>query len=128
MESAKKRVVAVLNDLMFTVKIQEAAKRAGVDAVFVKSQADALDRAKEDPAVMILDLNHTGAEPLQLISILKGSAETKDIPLVGYVSHVQVDLRQAAQEVGCDVVVARSAFVQHLPELLGRFAESSEAS
>lgn len=32
----------------------------------------------------------------------------------------------AAHDAGCDVVVARSAFVQNLPELLGRFAGVSE--
>lgn len=111
---------------MFTVKIQEAAKRAGLELVFVKSQAEALARAGEDPPVIILDLNYKEAEPLQLISILKGSAKTSGIPLVGYVSHVQVDLRQAAKDAGCDVVVPRSAFVQNLPELLGRFAGVNE--
>ncbi|MBV8865848.1 MAG: hypothetical protein JO210_10685 [Acidobacteriaceae bacterium] len=126
MTSERKKAIAVLNDLMFTVKIQEAAKRARLDLVFVKSQGEALERAREDPALIIVDLNHTGAEPLQLISTLKGSAETSGIPLIGYVSHVQVDLRQAAQEAGCDVVVARSAFVQNLPELLTRFAGSGE--
>ncbi len=125
MESERKKALAVLNDLMFTVKIQEAAKRAGLDLVFVKSKGDALDRAKEDPAVIILDLNHAAAEPLELISLLKANPGTSGIPLVGYVSHVQLDLRQAAGEAGCDVVVARSAFVQNLPELLGRFADES---
>ncbi len=126
MPSERKKAVAVLNDLMFTVKIQEAAKRAGLDVVFVKSEGDALALAEENPAVIILDLNHAGADPLQLISTLKGSDQTSGIPLVGYVSHVQVDLRKAAQDAGCDFVVARSAFVQNLPELLGRFAGVSE--
>ena len=36
------RAVAVVDDLMFTVKIHEAAKRAGVPIQFVKSQVDAL--------------------------------------------------------------------------------------
>ena len=94
--------------------------------MFVKSQGDALARAGEDPAVVILDLNYKEGEPLKLISILIGNAMTSGIPLLGYVSHVQVDLRQAAQDLGCDVVVARSAFVQNLPELLGRFAGRSE--
>ncbi len=125
MTTEKKKVVAVLSDLLFTVKIQEAAKRAGVDAVFVNLQADALRLAKEKPALMILDLNDAKAEPLRLIAELKGSEETKGIPLMGYVSHVQVEVRRAAQEAGCDVVVARSAFLQ---ALLGRFEGLSERS
>ncbi len=120
-----KRVVAVLNDLMFAVKIQEAAKRAGLEAVFVKSRKEAIDLAGGDPAALILDLNYAAAGPLELISALKGDEKTKKIPLLGYVAHVQVDVRQAAQTRGCDVVVARSAFVQNLPELLQRVTQTN---
>lgn len=121
-------VVAVLNDLLFTVKIQEAAKRVGLTPVFVQSQTDALRLAKEKPTVVILDLNYAAVEPLQLIAALKASDETRDVRLVGYVAHVQTDLRQAAAEAGCDVVVARSAFVQNLPALLGRGADQRAGS
>jgi len=126
MINPKNTVVAVLSDLMFTVKIQEAAKRAGMDAVFVQSRHDALAQAKLNPAVMILDLNSTGTDPLEIISILKTDDNTKEIELLGYVSHVQVDLKQAAQERGCDMVIARSAFSQNLPLILKRFAEVRE--
>ncbi|MDQ2711739.1 MAG: response regulator [Acidobacteriota bacterium] len=121
MANPGKKIVGVLSDLMFMVKIQETAKRAGVESVFVKSQAEALAQAKENPAVMILDLNYGASKPLELIAALKGNQATRDISLLGYVSHVQVDLRRAAEEKGCDVVVARSAFSQNLPELLSRF-------
>ena len=106
---------------MFTVKIQEAAKRAGMESVFVNSQKDALAQAKDNPAVIIFDLNHAAVEPLETIAKLKGDEETSKINLLGYVSHVQADLKKAAQEKGCDVVIARSAFSQNLPALLGRY-------
>ena len=123
MTNSKKKVVAVLSDLMFTVKIQEAAKRAGLDAVFVKAEADAISQAKQSPAVMILDLNTTALDSLELIEKLKASDETRQTPLVGYVSHVQADVKQAAQAKGCDVVMARSAFSQNLPLFLKRYAD-----
>jgi CheY-like chemotaxis protein len=126
MINPKNTVVAVLSDLMFTVKIQEGAKRAGMDAVFVQSRHDALAQAKLNPAVMILDLNSTGTDPLEIISILKADDKTKEIELLGYVSHVQVDLKQAAQDRGCDMVIARSAFSQNLPIILKRFAAVQE--
>src|ERR1700758_5632484 len=118
----KKRIVAVLNDLMFTVKIQEAAKQAGLETVFVKSQQHALDQAKEKPAVIILDLNYAEAAPLETIEKLKSDEESSQVFLLGYVSHVQADLKQAAQERGCDTVIARSAFSQSLPRILSRYA------
>jgi CheY-like chemotaxis protein len=128
MKNSNKTVVAVLSDLMFTVKIQEACKRAGLDVMFVKARENAVARAKENPAVMIVDLNGTSVDALELIETLKGDPETRQIDLIGYVSHVQADLKQAAQEKGCDMVVARSAFSQNLPTILKRYADISTAA
>jgi len=128
MGNHNKRVVGVLSDLMFTVKIQEAAKRAGLEAVFVKSKQEALEQAKTKPAVIILDLNNTAADALEVIGELKGAEETRKIRLLGFVSHVQADLKQAAQQRGCDTVIARSAFSQNLPQILRRYAEGVTTS
>lgn len=122
LDNRKKKVVAVLSDLMFTVKIQEAAKQAGLEPVFVKSYDDALAQAKQKPALMILDLNDVATEPLDLIVTLKENDETCAIDLVGFVSHVQADLKKAALEKGCNLVIARSAFSQNLPTILRRYA------
>ena len=124
MGNSNKRVVGVLSDLMFMVKIQEAAKRAGLEPVFVKSKQEAMEQAREDPAVIIVDLNNSGLDALELISELKADEQTRKVRLVGFVSHVQADLKQAAQQKGCDLVVARSAFSQNLPGILGRYAEA----
>jgi CheY-like chemotaxis protein len=119
---ATKKVLAVVEDLFFTVKINEAAKRAGLSVAFVKSERDALDQAAEHPALIILDLNFAGVEPVQLIQKLKADPALQKISLLGYVSHVQGELKQAAQEAGCDMVLARSAFSQNLPQILKRHA------
>lgn len=117
-----KTIVAVLSDLIFTVKIQEAAKRVGLESVFVKTAAGAIEKAKENPVAMILDLNASGIDALQLIEQLKSDTATSGVSLLGYVSHVQADLKIAAQQKGCDLVVVRSAFSQNLPTLLKRYA------
>jgi hypothetical protein len=51
---------------------------------------------------------------------LKSDAETKTVRIIGFVSHVQGELKQKAHETGCDMVLARSAFSQNLPMLLKR--------
>lgn len=118
----QKRVVAVVSDLMFTVKIQEAAKRAGMEVVFVQTAQGALEQARQKPLVVIVDLNNATLDALGLISKLKGDPETSKISLLGYVSHVQADLKQAAQVKGCDLVIARSALSQNLAAILERYA------
>ncbi len=128
MTNSKKNVVAVLSDLMFTVKIQEAAKRAGMDVTFVQSREDALSKAKLNPAVLIIDLNGSTLDTLELIDTLKANPETAHLDLLAYVSHVQVDLKQAAQDKGCDMVIARSAFSQNLPTILKRYADAAHSA
>ncbi len=54
--------------------------------------------------------------------MLKSNSSTSGITLLAYVSHVQLDLRQAAQDKGCDMVIARSALSQNLPAILMRYA------
>ena len=115
-----RRVLAVLEDLFFTVKINEAARRAGLPVTFVKSEKDALDQAAADPAVVLIDLNCTCIDPLRLIRALKADPHLKKISVIGYVSHVQGERKQQAQEAGCDMVLARSAFSQNLPQILNR--------
>ena len=117
-----KKVLVVVNDLLFTVKISDAAKRAGLTPEFVQSEADVLDRAKQNPRLIIFDLNANTVEPLKLITALKSSAETKGISLIGYLSHIQGELKQQAHDAGADMVMARSAFSQNLQQILKRHA------
>jgi PleD family two-component response regulator len=117
----KKKILAVVEYLLFTVKISDAAKRAGLDVEFVKSERDVIDKVThEKPLLVILDLNFTAVQPLKLISKLKGDGEMKQISVIGYLSHVQGELKQQAQEAGANIVMARSAFSQNLPQILKR--------
>lgn len=120
----QRTVLAVLNDLMFTAKIQDAAKRAEIGVIFATTESDALGKARQNPALIILDLNTTALDAMQLIRKLKQDEELRGVHLVGFVSHVQTVLRQEAQNEGCDEVIARSAFSQNLPAILKRSAET----
>jgi PleD family two-component response regulator len=115
-----KRVLAVVNDLFFSVKLTEAAKRSGLALEFVKESQELMEKAGERPSLIIFDLNFDAVQPLKLISKLKAAPDTKGISLIGYLSHVQVELKQQAQEAGCDMVMARSAFSQNLPQIFKR--------
>jgi PleD family two-component response regulator len=124
MQKQPKRILAAVDDLFFTVKITDAAKRAGLQVEFVKTEKDLLDKAKTGPALIILDLNFNAIQPLKMVTRLKGSPELKPISVIGYLSHVQGELKQKAHETGCDMVMARSAFSQNLPQILKRHAGS----
>ncbi|MDP9425321.1 MAG: response regulator [Actinomycetota bacterium] len=114
-----RRVVAAVEDLLFKSKIMETANSIGVEASFPRSPKKFLAVAAEGPPdLLVLDLNSSRFEPLKLLGELKSDEATRGVPVVGYLSHVQKDLAVAAREMGCDRVVARSAFTKDLPKIL----------
>lgn len=117
-----KRVLAVVNDLFFSVKISEAAKRNGLALEFVKESGEVLEKAKGKPSLIVFDLNFDAVDPLELITKLKASADTKGVSLLGYLSHLQSELKVKAQDAGCDMVLARSAFSQNMLMIFKRHA------
>ena len=117
-----KRVLAVVSDLFFSVKISEAAKRNGLALEFVKEGKELMEKAKVKPSLIVFDLNFDSASPLDLIAQLKGNPETKGISLLGYLSHLQGELKMQAQAAGCDMVMARSALSQNMLQIFKRHA------
>ncbi len=108
-----KRVIAVVSDLMFVVKIGDAAKRAGVAVKFVSDAPRVLEMA-EGAALVLIDLNNDKAQPLELVRELKA----RRLPVIGYLSHVQLDLKRQAEEAGCDRVIARSTLSDRINEIM----------
>jgi CheY-like chemotaxis protein len=125
MVQGKRKVVAVVDDLLFTVKISDMAKRTGLPVEFVKNPEDVLEAARANPLLIIFDLNTHALDPIQIIRALKSDPGTKGVSLLGYVSHVHGDLKQQAHDAGCDMVMARSAFSQNLPMILKRHANAA---
>ena len=112
------KIVAVLSDLIFTVKISDAAKRAGVTVEFARTAAEACEKAEGATAV-ILDLNFA---PPELIAHLRSAEATRSILLIGYVAHVDTGTIKQARESGCAAIMSRSAFVQGLEKMMQSFA------
>ena len=122
-EDTNSRIFAFIEDLFFMAKIQETARKLNVKVEFVKSDKDLMERmsqnGEEKPSLIIFDLNLASVKPLTLIPKLKSKLK-KGTSIIGFLSHVQGDLKQKAHEVGCDMVLPRSAFSQNLPQLLRR--------
>jgi CheY-like chemotaxis protein len=117
----QKTVLAVLDDLFFQVKIADAAKRAALQLVVVKTEEALSRKLEENPVAVLLDLNCRSIDPIQLVSSLKAGPHS-EVPVIAYVSHVQAELIKQAQQAGCDSVMARSAFSANLPQILLRYA------
>lgn len=126
---APTRIVAVIDDLFFLAKVQETARKLNVKVDFVKTDKELLDRVTtanghEQPSLIIVDLNNTGAKPLTTIPKLK--SKLKGTSIIGFLSHVQGELKVKAQEAGFDAVMPRSALSQNLAQILRRHGAPDE--
>ncbi len=129
-EDAPVRIYCFIEDLFFLAKIQEAARKIGVKVAFVKADKDIVSRLADvpegsRPSLIVFDLNNVGAKPLTLIPRLKSKLK-RGTSVIGFLSHLQGDLKAKAMEAGCDMVMPRSAFSQNLPNLLRRHGLDAE--
>jgi hypothetical protein len=125
-ENAQTHIYFFIEDLFFTAKIQETARKQGVKVAFIKNEKEAiavLTNGEEEnkPALIVFDLNNVNAKPMTLIPKLKAKLK-KTVSIVGFLSHLQGDLKAKAVEAGCDAVMPRAAFSQNLPNLLRRYS------
>jgi hypothetical protein len=128
---APTRIFCFIEDLFFLAKINETSRKLGVKVEFVKgSDKDTVARImdapeEERPRLIVFDLNNANAKPLTLIPKFKTKFK-KTTSVVGFLSHLQGDLKAKAVEAGCDTVMPRSAFSQGLPNLLRRYGLEEE--
>jgi hypothetical protein len=101
-------VLALVRDLMFSGRIMAEARAAGVECAIVR------DPAKLPPGgkLLIVDLNLAGAAPAAAEWQKGGGAA------VGFVSHVDEQAIAEARALGIRQILARSGFVERLPQLL----------
>lgn len=128
-EDAPTRIYCFIEDLFFLAKIQETARKLGIKVGFVKADKEVLakltDAEQERPSLIVFDLNNANAKPLTLIPKLRTKLK-KGTSIIGFLSHLQGDLKAKAIEAGCDMVMPRSAFSQNLPNLLRRHGLDEE--
>ena len=129
-EDAPTRIFCFIEDLFFLAKIQETARKLGVKVEFLKGDKAAVDRIYHAPdgarpALLVFDLNNLSVKPMTLIPKFKTKFK-RAVSIIGFLNHLQGDLKIKAMEAGCDVVMPRSAFSQSLPVLLRRYGVEEE--
>jgi CheY-like chemotaxis protein len=115
-----RNVIAVVDDLFFASKIRGTAETLGITVSFPRHADGMKEVVQRNPSALIVcDLNSEKFDPMALARTLKSDASTRDIPLIGFCSHVQTELQTAAQQAGFDRVMPRSLFTRDLAAILG---------
>ncbi len=122
--SSPPRVLAAVKDLFLRSKIKAVAQAAAVEVEIFGEISGLLARLPEQPAVLLVNLEELPAAALPALTAGLSTGHR----VIGFLSHVEVELAQAARAAGC-VVMARSQFFARLPDILtGRFPAGATAS
>ena len=112
-------VIAAVDDMFFVAKIRGTAEHLGVTLRSVRNLNTLLSVARDaNPDLIIVDLHAEKLDPLAVGRALKSDQQLASIRLLGFFSHVQTDLKEAALTAGYDSVIPRSLFSRDLAEIL----------
>ncbi len=106
------RILGLVTDLMLASRVEGALRAAGHEVEIRGSAGD--DAASAD--LIVADLEAVDAAEVAAIGP----------PTLGFYSHVDVEVRRAAEAAGFDQVVPRSRMARELPELVERLLSRPE--
>ena len=114
-----RRIIAIVDDMFFASKIRGTAEATEVEVSFPRTREAALAKARDTkPDLILIDLHHQRFDPIEFVTELKTEPELDLIPLLGFFSHVEVELQRRAIAAGFDSVIPRSVFARDLGDIL----------
>jgi DNA-binding NarL/FixJ family response regulator len=112
-------IVAAVEDLLFSSKIRNVAKRLDVEVVFARSPEAILSEVRvRRPSLVVFDLNAERTQPIETLAQVRADPELSGTRAIAFASHVHAALIAAARAAGADEVMPRSAFAATLPEIV----------
>ena len=114
-----RKIIALVDDMFFASKIRATAEAVGVEMSFPRTKDVALEKLRgARPDLILADLQNQRFDVIEFASALKGDDDLRAIPLLGFFSHVEVELQRKAADAGFDRVIPRSVFARDLGMIL----------
>lgn len=114
-------VLAYITDLFFQAQISQTAQSAGVQVKVVSTLYHFLPALKEQPSMVLIDLNARGIRSSTLIAQIK--EKDPKLPIVAYGTDNQKELFEQARKAGADSVLLGSTLSEDLADILTRYGE-----
>jgi PleD family two-component response regulator len=112
-------VLAAVDDLFFSVKIESAARQLEIQLILAPSFEQLVKYLEAlVPEIVILDLNSRACAPFDAIRHIKSNPRFSKVHTLGFYPHMQVELQREAKEAGCDQIIPRSLFSSKMLKFL----------
>lgn len=114
----KRRILAVITDLMFQSRLEQQARGLGYEVSVVDTDAAVEAGLELAPGLVVVDLHAMGLDWRRAVEL----AKERGVPVLAFGRHTEAALLREARAAGCARVVPRSTFVEELPKLLEELA------
>ena len=111
-----KSLVACVEDLFFRSKIDATARHLNVPVRFVDGRGLPGASREKGTAAALVELS--ASDCLDAIREIRENEATRELPVIGFLSHVDRELAQRAESAGVTRVMPRSQFSETLPDLV----------
>lgn len=144
-------IVGFVSDLMFAVRIENAAREKGLGVEWIAAADDLVATIEESdenrpgeplsgragtmftrlaewqPVLVIFDLANDEIPWRRWIAAIKSSPATRRIPIVCYGPHVAEETLATARSLGADLVVPRSRFSSNLGQIITDYSREDRS-
>jgi DNA-binding NarL/FixJ family response regulator len=122
------RVLALSADLLFGSRLQAEVAAAGHELELIGDESRLRERLADDtaPAVslLIVDLTDERLDGTAVLESLDGAGQLANLATLAYYSHVDVAVRERAEQAGFDLIVPRSRMAREGAALVERLIEA----
>ena len=121
------RLLLVEDNEMNRDMLTQRLERMGYDITIAVDGIEGVQKAKnENPDLILMDMSLPNVDGWEATRLIKGSQETKHIPVIALTSHAMAGDRERSIEVGCDEYDTKPIdfyrLIKKIENLLGRKA------
>ena len=116
-------VFALVGDMTAATQIAKCAANLHVRVRnFDRAEKLLAQVGTERPFLVILDLEKCESEAFRVLKELRGNADLRSVPAVGFVTQAKVMVKPEAEKAGCFRIYMKTEFGRELPDLISRYA------
>lgn len=114
-----KTILVAINDIFFYTKVRDALLPQGYRLEKARAQQDIVEKTSAtSPAAILFDMNDRSIDAFQALETLKNDPRFKDIPVLAYANHEDVDTWNRAKALGVSKIVSRNEMSARTKELV----------
>ena len=118
-QTDQKTILVAVTDIFFYTKVRDALMSKGYKIERARTQQDIAEKVSAtSPSAVILNMNDETLNAFQALETLKADTRLKNLPILAFANHEEVDTFNRARALGVTKIVSRNEFSARLKDLL----------